>query len=213
MTPTVPGRIDVLGRRRAAGSVEVVGDRLWAPAACGVQVEDLGDHDGLLGLGCERHAVLAHVAFVAARESVQLALVAVRRASAGPEALLGRFAHPALGLASQLVPLELVPELLHADEQRPLGGVWVACAGGVVDRYADLAQLALVEGGDEPVAGEAAGGVDDDGVEPAGVAVAGFVGERAPSWAVLLGSGLLVGELAQHLSGQLRCLPLACLQL
>ena len=70
----------------------------------------------------------------------------------------------------------------------PLGRVGVARAGGVVDRDADLAQFPLVEGRDESIAREAAGGVDDDGVEASGVAVASLVCEGAPAGAFLLGA-------------------------
>lgn len=183
---TVAAGIDVAGSRRATRSIEMVGNCLWAPAARSVEVEDLGDDQRLVRVRGEGDAGLAGVAPVALGHGVELPSVAVRRASTGSEALFGRLAHSALGLSGEFVPLELVPQLLHADEQRALGCVGVTGAGGVVDRHPDFAQLALIERGDEPVTSKAAGRVDDYRIEPAGVAVAGFVRQRAPAGAVLL---------------------------
>lgn len=103
------------------GPVEVVGDRLGTEAAVGVQVEDLGDHGRLLGIGLQRHAGLLPVAAVTLRQRVLDAAIAVRGAATGAVALLAGLLHPALGLAGELVALELVPELLHADEETALG--------------------------------------------------------------------------------------------
>ena len=80
---------------------------------------------------------------MAGGELVELSPVAVGGATAGAIALFGRLAHAALGLARQPIALELVPELLHADHQAALGGVGITAAGRVVDRDADLSQLAL----------------------------------------------------------------------
>ncbi|HEX7291532.1 MAG TPA: hypothetical protein VF250_10440 [Conexibacter sp.] len=137
MTAHVALRIDVGGRRRAAGAVQVLGDGLEAEPAVGVQVEDLRDDDGLLGDGGEPHASLGAVALVVLRHRLLLAAVAVRRSAAHAVALLGSLAHPALGLAAELRALELVPELLHADEHRALRRRRIARAGRVVDRHAD----------------------------------------------------------------------------
>ncbi|HKG03139.1 MAG TPA: hypothetical protein VKB03_08145 [Conexibacter sp.] len=155
MAADVALRIDVGGRRRAASAVQVLGDGLRAEPAVGVQVEDLRDDDGLFGDGDEPYAGLRAVALVVLGHRLLFAAVAVGRASAHAEALLGALAHPALRLAAQLRALELVPELLHADEHLALGGGRVACAGGVVDRHADALQLALEQCRVQPVASEA----------------------------------------------------------
>jgi hypothetical protein len=151
-----------------------------------VEVEDLGHEGGLVGDGLERDAALVGVAAVAVGHGLELAAVAVGGDAAHAVALLGALAHSAFGLAGELVALELVPQLLHPDEHLPLGCVGVAGAHGVVDRDADLAQLALEQRGVEAVAGETAGGVHDHRVEASCLAVACLGREGGPAWAVLL---------------------------
>ena len=64
--------VDVGGGGRPAGAVEVVGDRLAAPALVGPEVEDLRDHRGLVGSGTSR--VLTSPAFGAGGDGVGAAL-------------------------------------------------------------------------------------------------------------------------------------------
>ena len=149
-------------------------------------MEDLGDHGCLLGNGREPDAALVGVSAVAFREIVELAAVAAGGDSAHAVALLRSLAHAPARLAGELVALELIPQLLHPDEDLSLGSRRVTGAHGVVDRDADLPKLALEQGGVETVTGEAAGRVDHDRVEPPGGAVAGLGGQRGPPSPVLL---------------------------
>jgi hypothetical protein len=77
MTATVAVAIHVRGRWWSTCLIQVVGDGLGAVAMIGVQVEDLGDHGGLVGVGCELHALLAGVTSVSFGEVMQVAAVSV----------------------------------------------------------------------------------------------------------------------------------------
>jgi hypothetical protein len=98
VVPDVASRVDVGGGGRAPGPVEVVGDRLRTELLDREEVEDLGDHGRLLGLGRQGDALLRAVAAVAGIEVVKFSPVAVGGAAAGAVSLLGCLAHPALGL-------------------------------------------------------------------------------------------------------------------
>nr|WP_320671043.1 hypothetical protein [Patulibacter sp. DM4] len=213
MVAEVARAVDVARGGRASRLVEKVGDRLERLAATGVEVEDLGDHRCLLRIGLQRDAMLLPVPQVARGQALEHSAVAVGGSTPHAVALLARLAHPALGLARELDPLELVPQLLHAHEQRALRGRGVARAGRVVDLDAALPQLPLIERGDEPVARQPRGRVDDDRVEPATVAITGLVREGAPAGAVLLGAGFLIGELAGDGAAEILGLAPASLEL
>jgi hypothetical protein len=152
----------------------VIGDGLWAQPALGVQVEHLHDDRRLVGVGLKAYALLGAVAEVALGHRLGGAAVAVGRSTAHAQPLLGGLPHSALGLAGELVALELVEDLLEADHHPALGGGRVAAAGGVVDGDADLAKLALEERRVDAVARQARRVVDHDGVEPSGLAVGGL---------------------------------------
>ena len=201
------------GRGRSAGAVEVVGDRLAAPALVGPQVEDLGDHRRLVGSGTSRVLVSPACARAGTGCGLRLEPVAVGGPAAAAEALQRVLAHPALGLARELRALVLVEGLLQRDHQPALGGRRVAGADGVVDLDPDLAQLAVEQAGRDPVAREARGLVDHDAVEAPGRRVARLLGQRRPARPVVLCAGLLVEELAHDLAAQLGGLALAGLQL
>ncbi len=191
------------GRRRSAGSVEPLGDGLEAEALHGMHVEDLGDDRPFLRIGHECHSHLVAVAAVILGESVGFSPVAVRCPASGAVALLSGLAHPALRLTGELVALELVPDLLHADEHLTFGGGRIASTGRVMDDHTDLAQLPLEQPSLKAVAGEPRGVVDDDGVEAPSRLVAGLLGERRPAGPVVLRARLLVEELGDDLAVEL----------
>ena len=128
---------------RAAGAVEVVGDRFAPPALVGPEVEDLDDDRRLVGVGDESRLGLAGLGAGGDGVGVCSRLVAVGGAAAAAEALDGVVAHAALGFARELLALVLVEGLLQRDQQPALGGRGVAGADRVVDIDPDLAQLAV----------------------------------------------------------------------
>ncbi len=125
--------VDVRRRGRPAGAVQVVGDRLAAEAAIGPQVEDLGHHLGPVGIGHETRLDL-HPPWPGRRPGGGTSRRGtVGRPATAAEALQRPLAHPALGLAGELLTLVLVDGLLQGDHETALGGRRVACADRVVD--------------------------------------------------------------------------------
>ena len=176
-------------------------------------MEDLGDHRRLLGVGHEPGLGLAGLGAGGDGVRAVLEAVAVGGAAAAAEALQRGLAHAALGLARELLPLVLVEGLLQGDHQPPSAVDGVARADRVVDLHPDLAQLAVKQPGRDPVAREARGLVDHDGVEAARCWLAGLLGQRRPAGAVVLGARLLVEELDDDLAAELGGLASASLEL
>jgi hypothetical protein len=187
--------VDVAGRGRAAGPVEVVGDLLVARAGEEERVH-LRDHRRLLGIGGEPRLLVPGLG--AARVGMRLVpqAVAVGRAAAVAIALLRVLGLPPPHLAAQLLDLELVERLEHVADQPPLGAGLVARAAGVEDLHPSSRQLALVGQCVEEIATEARGRVDDHRVEAPRLGLLGLADQLAPADPIVAPPRLLVGEVA-----------------
>jgi hypothetical protein len=198
----VAAGVDVAGRRRPAGPVEVVGDLLVAPAG-EVPLEGLDDDGRPLGIGDEPGLRVAGAG--PPRVGVRLVLkpVAIGGAAAVAVALAGVFGLATADFAAELLDLELVERLEHVADQAPFGGGLVARGEGVEDLHTRAGELALVGERAEEVAAQPRSSVDQDGVEAARVALLRLADEVAPAGAVVAAARVLVGELGGDPSAEL----------